>query len=60
MKINLKKCIFTLALTISAFVGIQNVSAATLNYDWSGIWYERQGQNGENHSSWKLENYYNF
>ncbi len=58
MKINLKKCIFTLALAVSAFVGIQNVSAATLNYDWSGIWYERQGQNGENHSSWKLENYY--
>lgn len=58
MKINLKKCIFTLALAISAFVGIQNVSAATLNYDWSGIWYERQGQNGENHASWKLENYY--
>lgn len=58
MKINLKKCIFTLAFIISAFVGVQNVKAATLNFDWSGIWYERQDQNGENHSSWRLENYY--
>ena len=57
MKINLKKCVFTLALAIGAFVGIQNVSAATLNYDWTGIWYERFDQDGNNHSSWKLEDY---
>ena len=58
MKINLKKCAFVLALAIGAFMGTQNVHAATLNYDFSGIWYERFDGNGNNYSSWKLENYY--
>lgn len=57
MKKNLKRCLLTVALVLGAFVGVQNVSAATLDYDWTGIWYERQDQYGGNHSSWKLEDY---
>jgi len=46
---------------VGAFVtmvcGLQNVFASTLNYDFSGYWYERS-DNGANYSSWRLENYY--
>lgn len=55
---NFKKIFFIIALFFTAIVGIQNVSAASLNYDWTGYWYERYDQNGNNYSSWKLENYY--
>lgn len=58
MKLNLKKIVFSIAILISAIVGVQNVSAASLNYDFSGYWYERFDQNGNNYSSWRLENYY--
>ena len=48
-------------LAISALVGLicgtQNVFAATLNFDFSGYYYERS-DNGSNYSSWRLENYY--
>ena len=43
---------------LGSAIGIQNVSAATLNYDWTGYFYERFDQNGDNYSSWKLQNYY--
>ena len=53
------KClVLALGLLVGFTVKAQAVNAATLNYDWSGYWYERQDQNGENHSSWKQENYY--
>lgn len=42
---------------VGLICGTQNVLAATLNYDFSGYWYERS-DNGSNYSSWKLENYY--
>ncbi len=58
MKLNFKKIFFSMAILISAIVGIQNVSAASLNYDFTGYWYERFDQNGNNYSSWRLENYY--
>ena len=57
MKINLKKTLLTIALSVSALVGIQNVSAATLNFDSSGYYWERGDQSGSV-QSWKLENYY--
>lgn len=56
--ISVKKCLFVLALLLGSFIGTQNVFAATLQYDFSGIWYERFDQNGNNYSSWRLENYY--
>lgn len=42
---------------VTMVCGLQNVFASTLNYDFSGYWYERS-DNGANYSSWKLENYY--
>lgn len=55
----ISKCLaLTLGLLVCFTVKAQAVSAATLNFDWSGYWYERQDQNGGNHSSWKQENYY--
>ena len=55
----LGKClVLTLGLLVGFTIKVNAVSAATLNYDWSGYWYERQDQNGGNHSSWKQENYY--
>lgn len=57
----MKKISKILFMFVGAFVtmvcGLQNVFAATLNYDFSGYWYERS-DNGANYSSWKLENYY--
>ena len=41
MKINLKKCALVLALTIGAFIGVQNVHAATLTMEDSGYFYDR-------------------
>ena len=59
-KLHIKKCLFALALFVGSFVGMgmTNVSAATLNYDFTGYFYERFDQNGNNYSSWRLENYY--
>lgn len=59
-KLHIKKCLFALALLVGSFVGMgmTNVSAATLNYDFTGYFYERYDQNGNNYSSWRLENYY--
>lgn len=42
---------------IALVCGTQNVMAATLNMDFTGYWYERS-DNGNNYSSWKLQNYY--
>lgn len=42
---------------ITLICGVQNVSASTLTYDFSGYWYERS-DNGNNYSSWRQENYY--
>ncbi|MGM9875695.1 MAG: SpaA isopeptide-forming pilin-related protein [Bacilli bacterium] len=57
----MKKISKFLFMFVGAFVtmvcGLQNVFASTLNYDFSGYWYERS-DNGANYSSWKLENYY--
>lgn len=57
----MKKISKILFMFVGAFVtmvcGLQNVFASTLNYDFSGYWYERS-DNGTNYSSWKLENYY--
>lgn len=57
----MKKISKILFMFVGAFVtmvcGLQNVFASTLNYDFSGYWYERS-DNGANYSSWKLENYY--
>lgn len=57
----MKKISKILFMFIGAFVtmvcGLQNVFAATLNFDFSGYYYERS-DNGANYSSWKLENYY--
>ncbi len=57
----MKKISKILFMFIGAFItmvcGLQNVFASTLNYDFSGYYYERS-DNGANYSSWKLENYY--
>src|SRR5574344_1751632 len=57
MKLNLKNCAFSLALIIGAFVGIQNVSAATLNIQDSGYYYDRYDQNMNNRRSWNYSYY---
>ena len=53
-----KYLLVAVGLFIGATVNAQSVSAATLNYDFSGYWYERQNGDGSDHTSWKLENYY--
>lgn len=53
-----KYLLVAIGLFIGATVNAQSVSAATLNYDFSGYWYERQNGDGSDHTSWKLENYY--
>lgn len=57
----MKKINKCLLMVVGAFItlicGTQNVFASTLNYDFSGYYYERS-DNGANYSSWKLENYY--
>ena len=58
MKKLTKYLLVAVGLLIGATVNAQSVSAATLNYDFSGYWYERQNGDGSDHSSWKLENYY--
>lgn len=53
------KCLLLAAALLVGFTTKASaVSAATLNYDFSGYYYERFDQNGNNYSSWKLENYY--
>lgn len=42
-----------LAFTLKA----QAVNAATLDFDFTGYFYERFDQNGNNYSSWRLEDY---
>lgn len=42
-----------LAFTLKA----QTVNAATLDFDFTGYFYERFDQNGNNYSSWRLEDY---
>lgn len=42
---------------VGLLFGMQNVSAATLDKEFTGYWYERSN-NGANYSSWKLMNYY--
>ena len=52
MKINLKKCALVLALTIGAFIGVQNVHAATLTMEDSGYFYDRNNASGNDRHSW--------
>ena len=41
----LGKClVLTLGLLVGFTVKANAVSAATLNYDWSGYWYEKIGR----------------
>ena len=54
-KINKYLLMFVGAL-ITLVCGTQNVFASTLNYDFSGYWYERNDDTS-NYASWKLENY---
>lgn len=58
MKRMTKYLVVTLGLLIGFTVNAQAVSAATLDFDWSGYYYNRQDGNGENNKSWKQENYY--
>jgi hypothetical protein len=53
-----KYLLFVVGALFGGVISIQNVSAATLNFDWTGYYYERFDQNGNNYASWKLENYY--
>ena len=52
-----KYLLFVFALLIGFSVKAQSVSAATLDFDFTGYYYERFDQNGNNYSSWRLENY---
>ena len=54
-KINKYLLMFVGAL-ITLVCGTQNVFASTLNYDFSGYYYERNDDTS-NYASWKLENY---
>ena len=45
--INVKKCLFAIALLFGAFIGTQNVFAATLQYDFTGYYYERFAKSEE-------------
>lgn len=56
-KLNIKKLLFVVAMVLGAFIGTENVFAATLQYDFTGYYYERSDQNGNHYSSWKLEDY---
>ena len=57
MKVNLKKCLFVMALMIGAFIGVQNVSAATLNMTDSGYFYDRAKGDGSDRHSWNWRLY---
>ncbi len=53
-----KALVLTLGLLVGFTVKANTVSAATLNYDKSGYWYQRQEADGSNKHSWYQENYY--
>lgn len=57
MKKRNKFLLMVVGALITMVCGTQNVFASTLNYDFSGYWYERNNDLG-NYASWKLENYY--
>ena len=57
MKVNLKKCLFVMTLMIGAFIGVQNVSAATLNMTDSGYFYDRAKGDGSDRHSWNWRLY---
>ncbi|MGN0973948.1 MAG: SpaA isopeptide-forming pilin-related protein [Bacilli bacterium] len=57
MKVNLKKCLFVMALMIGTFIGVQNVSAATLNMTDSGYFYDRAKGDGSDRHSWNWRLY---
>lgn len=52
-----KALVLTLGLLVGFTVKANTVNAATLNYDKSGYWYQRQDADGSFHS-WYQENYY--
>lgn len=53
------KClVLTLGLLVGFTVKAQAVNAATLTFDKSGYYYDRQDMNGGDHHSWYQENYY--
>ena len=56
MKKRNKLLLMFVGALITMVCGTQNVFASTLNYDFSGYWYERNNDLG-NYASWKLENY---
>ena len=49
--------VFAVALLLGTLFTTQTVKAANLEYDFSGIWFERWNASGSRHTSWKLENY---
>ena len=57
MKRITKTMLFVVALLVGFTVRATSVYAATLDFDFTGYWYERFDQNGNNYSSWRLENY---
>lgn len=57
MKKITKYMLFAFALLLGLTVKATAVSAATLDYDFTGYYYERFDQNGNNYSSWRLEDY---
>ena len=56
MKKKSKYLLMFVGAFITMMCGIQNVFAATLTMDFTGYYYERS-DNGNNYSSWKLQNY---
>ena len=57
MKRKKGKLLLALVGSLVALIsGVQNVSASTLTYDFTGYWYERS-DNGADYSSWRLEDY---
>ena len=57
MKKITKYMLFAFALLLGLTVKATAVSASTLDYDFTGYYYERFDQNGNNYSSWRLEDY---
>lgn len=57
MKINLKKCAFVLAIALGAFMGMQNVHAATLNMENTEYFYDRNNSSGNDRHSWYWKYY---
>lgn len=55
MKINLRKTLFAVAVLVGSFIGVQNVSAATLHQENTQYYYNRTQSDGGH--SWYFKNY---